>query len=334
MTKIGAPTQAPINIGDEAAPPFAVPPRPSNLFKRRAERLRALAAVHEIGGYLAMVADICALQHEIAVGNLALPTLPDGTTMEAARNGAMPPLAAMVPVGDAAFRATLDAMAAGISNADDAWPEPAREAAIVMRELDEASLAQALDNIAADTVPPGEIAAHALIAAAAEVYYARAAALLDASVLQPVADGVCPACGAGPIASDVVGRPNAQSTRFCTCSRCATEWNVVRVKCVRCGSTGGIRYLALEGRPDTIKGETCDRCHGYVKIFSSIKDSSIEPMADDVASLGLDLKLIGAGWKRLGRNSFLMGYSSAAPEGEPSTQGLRASGPDETGEAP
>ena len=59
---------------------------------------------------------------------------------------------------------------------------------------------------------------------------------------------------------------------------------VVRVKCVLCGSTGGISYQEIEGKPDTIKAETCDTCRGYVKILYQVNDPALEPLADDVAT--------------------------------------------------
>jgi FdhE protein len=34
----------------------------------------------------------------------------------------------------------------------------------------------------------------------------------------------------------------------------------------------------------------------------------LEPLADDVASLGLDMLVIQDGWKRGGLNPFLLGY--------------------------
>ena len=314
MTQIGAPTHDPINIGDEAAPPFAVLPVPSELFRRRARRLNALASGHEIGGYLEFVGRICQLQNDIQQG-LPEPVLPSAEQLAQARDGTMPPLGSAEFGPDAAFEATLDRLLSAILDESNGWPEPARHAANIVRAMDAAAVADAMDAIAADKVPADEIAAHVLLSAATEVHYARAAALLDVASLQPIADGVCPACGAAPIASEVVGRPGAQSTRFCTCVRCATQWNVVRVKCVRCGTTGGIRYMAIDGKPDTIKGETCDACHGYVKIFYSVKDPEVEPLADDIASLGLDMKLVEAGWRRLGRNVSLTGTGLDAPGG-------------------
>ena len=64
----------------------------------------------------------------------------------------------------------------------------------------------------------------------------------------------------------------------------------------------------IEGVADTIKAETCDECRTYVKIMYQRKDSELEPVADDVASLGLDLLVTEAGWRRAGVNPFLLGY--------------------------
>ena len=127
-----------------------------------------------------------------------------------------------------------------------------------------------------------------IVAAALQVHFARLAARLDPATLVPVGDGVCPACGGAPVASAIVGWPGAHGTRFCACSLCATQWHVVRIKCVLCGSTKGIAYQELDGGPDTVKAETCENCHGYVKILQQQKDPALDPVADDVATLGLD----------------------------------------------
>jgi len=108
--------------------------------------------------------------------------------------------------------------------------------------------------------------------------------------------------------SSVVGWPKAHNTRFCSCSLCGTMWNVVRIKCVLCSTTGGIGYHSIEGKPDTVKAETCDSCHAYVKILYQVDDAALDPLADDVASLGLDMLMAEAGWRRGGRNPFLLGY--------------------------
>jgi FdhE protein len=44
------------------------------------------------------------------------------------------------------------------------------------------------------------------------------------------------------------------------------------------------------------------------EILYQVNDAALEPMADDVASLGLDMLLAEEGWKRGGHNPFLLGY--------------------------
>jgi len=85
-------------------------------------------------------------------------------------------------------------------------------------------------------------------------------------------------------------------------------WNVVRVKCVLCSSTEGIRYFSVEGKPEAVKAETCECCGGYLKIFYQVNDHLLDPCADDIASLDLDMLLAQEGWRRGGQNPFLLGY--------------------------
>ncbi|MGL1728847.1 formate dehydrogenase accessory protein FdhE domain-containing protein, partial [Vibrio parahaemolyticus] len=75
--------------------------------------------------------------------------------------------------------------------------------------LGESELQTAVDAVCADSVQGGDVAATVLLAAALQVHFTRLAAALDAASLQPVADGVCPACGAPPVASAVVDMPRA-----------------------------------------------------------------------------------------------------------------------------
>jgi FdhE protein len=72
--------------------------------------------------------------------------------------------------------------------------------------------------------------------------------------------------------------------------------------------TEGIGYQEIDGEPGTVKAETCDKCYGWVKILQQHKDPAIEPIADDVASLGLDLLMREGPYRRGGFNPFLTGY--------------------------
>jgi FdhE protein len=141
-----------------------------------------------------------------------------------------------------------------------------------------------------------------------QVHFARLAVRLDEKRLVPVGDGACPACGAPPVSSMVVGWQRAHGTRFCACSLCGTLWNYVRIKCTLCAATGGIAYQEIANGAGTIKAETCESCKCYVKILHQHKNPALEPIADDVASLALDILMREYGYRRGGFNPFLLGY--------------------------
>ncbi|OXH82438.1 formate dehydrogenase accessory protein FdhE, partial [Burkholderia multivorans] len=101
--------------------------------------------------------------------------------------------------------------------------------------------------------------------------------------------GLCPVCGTHPVASVIRVGGQVQGYRFLQCGLCATEWHMVRTKCSNCDSTKGIAYHGVEGGSDALKAESCDECKTYRKIGYQEKDYEFEPLADDLASLTLDL---------------------------------------------
>lgn len=295
----------PTIIGEVSAPPFVRLPDPLQLFVTRTLRLRALAATSEIAPYLRFLAGLVELQYRIQDG-LPEPTMPDATTLARARAHAMPPLDRSGLVPDAAFEATLGTLVAAA--AEIPMPPTAREALARLRAADAGGREAMLRSVLSGDIPIDTLAEHVFVAAAAQVHFARLAARLDAAALVPVGDGACPSCGAPPVSSMVVGWQGAHGSRFCACALCATLWNYVRIKCVLCGSTKGIGYQEVEGDEGTIKAETCDNCHHYMKVLYQTKRPDLEPVADDVASLGLDLLLNQGEYRRGGYNLFLLGY--------------------------
>lgn len=304
MTQIGAPPHNPVPIGQVSTPPFARLPDPASMFAERAARFRALAANHDLGAYLTFLEGLATAQHRVQDG-LAAPALPPTDALARAREFGMPPLDRN-PMQDPVFAATLErlfTLAQGIP-----MPDAARTALARAIAADAAARAAMVQAVLANSIPIEELAEHVYVAAALQVHFARLAARLDAAALVAVGDGVCPACGGPPVASMVVGWPGAHGARFCACALCGTLWNYVRIKCVVCGSTAGIAYEEIEGGPGTIKAETCDTCRVYVKVLHQQIDSALEPIADDVASLSLDLLVREAGFRRGGVNPYLLGY--------------------------
>ena len=283
---------------------FAVPPDPATLFGCRADRFAARAEAHELAPYLRFMAGIAQVQAALLP---ALPPLTPVTAADAARAAehGMPPIARARLAADPAL---IDTIARFLAEAAAVpMPEPAA-AALARLRADPAAQRLHLANALEDAVAADAVAEHVFIAAALQLHAARLAAELPADLLKPVGTGVCPACGGAPVASVLVDRPGAHHARYCVCATCATQWNMVRVTCVLCGGTEGIAYQHIEGRDDGIAAETCNACHGYVKLLSQAEHPELDPVADDVASLGLDLKLQDAGWRRGAVNPFLTGY--------------------------
>ena len=303
MTQVG--TYDPIPIGEIAKPPFARLPDPLTMFARRAERLRALADGHQLGSYLLFVADLCDAQHGLQPG---LPDieLPAADAVARARQFQMPPLDRLRFTPDAAMHAVWERLLARL--ADIVVPASARLALERVRASDTATHRAMLAGVLSNAVPADSLAEHVFVAAALSVHFARLAAQLDASALVPVGEGACPACGAPPVSSLVVGWRDAHATRFCACSLCGTLWNYPRIKCTLCGSTKDIGYQEIAGGSGTVKAETCGACGYYVKILQQHKEASLDPFADDIATLALDLLLRQSGMRRGSANPFLLGY--------------------------
>jgi FdhE protein len=305
MTQVGTPQHDPIPIGEIAKPPFAKLPNPAAMFARRAERLKSLASAHELRSYLIFLADLSEAQHRIQDG-LPNPEGVDANAAVRARQFGMPPLDRPRFTRDAVFDAAWErfvAFADGI-----AMPERARLALLRVKAGDRAAEAAMIGAVLANAIPVEALAEHVFVAAVLQVHFARLAAQLDVEALVPVGEGVCPACGAPPVASIVVGWSGAFGTRFCACSLCGTLWNRPRVRCTLCGATQGIAYQEIAGGPANVKAETCESCRGYVKILHQQNEPSLDPVADDVATLALDLLLRDSGYRRGAVNPFLLGY--------------------------
>ena len=305
MSKIDSLQPDPTAIGEVSDPPFARLPDPSTLFKIRAERFQALAAQHPLAPFLLFLAGLSSCQHALQEG-LPDGDLPSDEERQRARTHAMPPLGAGRFTFDAAFEATLERLLR--MAADIEMPAAARAALTRVSEADAAARTAMARAVLANEIPVEEVAGHVFVAAALQVHYARLAAGLDAKQLVPVGDGVCPACGGTPVSSMVVGWQGAHGARFCVCSVCATQWNYVRIKCTLCSSVEGISYQEIEGGDGTLWGETCESCHGYAKILHQHKNPGLDPVADDVASLALDILLRENGYRRGSVNPFLLGY--------------------------
>lgn len=285
-------------------------PQREHVFARRAERLRQLAQDHPIGDYLRLMAKVADAQQAALDAGIAA-TLPTDSTIAAAAAHGMPPLAATAGPGGSAWRAALRRIVDGIA---DAPGVPAALDALLtrLRAAPDAWVdAQAATLLGA--VPSADIdaAAAPFVMAALQVQWVALTAAFTADRVAPLdVPGVCPLCGSLPVASIVHAQAPYQGYRYLHCGLCATEWHRVRAQCSHCGNGKRIGYYtpAPDGAEQggtgealgaaAVRAEACDECHGYRKIVYVEKDPEVEPVADDLASLALDLLLGEAGYHR------------------------------------
>jgi FdhE protein len=252
----------------------------TTIFRQRSQRLGVLAEGHELQGFLRMIAAVMAAQHA------ALEGLPDGSTDEA------------WPIALARLLRKMDPVV---------LPEAARAARDALLTATADELKTLADHFLAGEVAPDEAARMVFVVAALQVAWTRRAARLGAADLTPGEQdpGLCPACGSPPVAGVISPGGTRFGHRHLHCSLCATTWRYVRVRCVHCGSTDKISFRQVAGTA-YLRAECCEACHGYSKVFYVEKAKPLEPFADDLASLGLDLMVGEEGFSRIA-NPFVLG---------------------------
>ena len=104
-------------------------------------------------------------------------------------------------------------------------------------------------------------------------------------------------------------RTSAQinNLRYLHCSLCNTEWNVPRATCTACNTDRDVSYRQIDGDDGSVRAECCDHCKSYLKIMAQEKNPGVDPVADDLATLALDLLVDEAGYSRSGPNLLLLG---------------------------
>ncbi len=295
-------------IGGVSRAPFAILPDPVALFEARARRFAFLSETSRLAPYLAFLGQVSALQARLAATLPPVPPVAADTARRAA-SGGMPPIDRGRLAADPLLAETLTALCEGAR--DIAMPDAARlalDAVAAAAGSDEDDRLWLLGNVLADDIPEDSAAAHLFAGAAVQVHLARLAATLDAAALVPVGVGICPTCGGRPVTSSVTGAMGVENLRYATCAGCATRWNEVRIKCLCCGSTKGLSYRSVETVDATVKAEVCGECNHWIKILYEVKNPTLDPVADDVVSLGLDLLMKETGAVRGGVDIYLAGY--------------------------
>lgn len=144
-----------------------------------------------------------------------------------------------------------------------------------------------------------------LLWAALSVYWRKMANAISHNAVKESGANLqhCPVCHSDPVAS-VVHIGQNQGLRYLHCALCETQWNVVRTQCTHCEQGGKINYYSLDSEFSAIRAETCGDCQHYLKIFYLEKDPNIDVMADDIATLWLDIEMANLGLENEGLNPY------------------------------
>jgi FdhE protein len=272
------------------------------LFADRALRFEALARDHALGDYLRLMAAVARAQHVALATAAAQPV--DAAALAGSRDYGMPPLSAQSHARAAQWRADLQHITRTVA-AGAAAPVAATLAQL--QALDETALESLADRVLAAAARDDEAAAVPFVGAALQVYFTRqAAALALDDVSHCDVATVCPVCASRPVASVVRIEPARANLRYLVCSLCSTEWHMVRVKCSSCEEDKGVGYLSLAQASDaaraSVRAEVCDACRAYLKIMYQEHDPQLDPTADDLATLALDVLVDERGYARSGPN--------------------------------
>jgi FdhE protein len=190
---------------------------------------------------------------------------------------------------------------------DGASPPQARAIIAQLRARDAGAIENLADAFLHGSVEAADAGAVLYVAAALQVYFTRMAAALPVAALRLLPQrGLCPCCGSTPVAGLVTGAGQNPGARYLYCSLCSTAWNHVRAVCITCGESRAISLEGIEGDAGIVKAETCGDCRTYAKMIYQAQDMKADPVADDLASLGLDVLVAEAGWSRHAPNPLLL----------------------------
>jgi FdhE protein len=330
--------------------PFRWPER-ATFFAERAMRLRQLASGHAMGDFLQFAARLAQAQQAALakLGQAGGIPIPDAAAIDRASLAGLPPLSAADWARSPAWHGVLRDIVAAMRPGTP--PGPAADALARLadvRRADDVFLERQADALLNGVMAGLDLATAPVIAAALQVMWthmaieiARAHAERGAQATQALGRldqaGLCPCCGSRPVASITRSTGDVAGQRYLHCALCGTEWYLARVQCANCGASGAekVAYHSLDhhdapaddeesrarAAKATLQAETCDACGHYLKIVHGDRDPMAEPVADDLASITLDLLVAETGRQRYGVNLLLLfgdpeaGAAPASPPG-------------------
>lgn len=250
----------------------------ANLFALRAARLRQLAAGHSFAAWLTWLADLCDAQQ--AVLDSWHPVKPNNSAAWASLSiKAGEQLCAHLPAAHSAKKQVLSA---------EQWQHRAETVLRFARGE--------IDGAARDLTD--------ILAGAALQVVASQKAQITPTPDTPSVQQECPCCGAMAVGSIIYAGEQKSGLRYQECCLCGTRWNAVRANCTLCSKGSEVEYASLHQHAAVV-AETCTCCLGYSKTMLQTRDISVDPYADDLASLALDVLVGEEGYSRATPNLLL-----------------------------
>jgi FdhE protein len=310
---------------DDDTPLLVVMPE-RHVFLDRAARLAHLSASQPESGWLKFCAQLAQAQVDAmdvlkssedgVRSSKASSSLNESVVQESFKHG-MPPLSVSSWQPDTRWSTVLSVLTTAMKKqplANGARAALDRLSALSLGE--QQKQARAMLDAAEDQVSP-DLAPY--IGATLQLLWVHDAQAVKAFThLHKGENGLCPVCGSHPVSS-VLRVGDRDGHRYLVCSLCASEWYAPRARCTNCDTPKEVSRLGETGE-SLVQGECCDDCGGYIKIMFQSKDPQMDPVADDLATLSLDLAMASEGYQRTGRNLFFVTGQTESSAREPSSQ--------------
>lgn len=315
--------------------PFLHWPVRETFFAEREMRLRQLSRGHAMGDFLAFMADLTHAQH-VQLKALQVVTLPDARAIDEAARRGVAPLPALDWPRDVAWHGVLQRMVLELKSTSPAGVQPTLQR---LAEADDTFLERQADALLTGVMAGLDLACAPIVAGALQVYWTHMVLAVQQHHQgqgQPFGriddETTCPCCGSRPTSSITRSAGESLGQRYLHCSLCGMQWHMVRIKCPHCLSTRSLSYHSLDAASQsndaeasssraalaTIQAETCDDCGHYLKMVHTDRDPFVDPVADDLASLTLDLLVSDTGKQRGGVNLMLLfGEPEPPPDPQP-----------------
>jgi FdhE protein len=279
--------------------PHVILPDPSRIFQERSQRFTTLAEGHSLSGWLSFLGLLTEIQHGLLQTYLSLSS-PGKGIVKPTGSLHTPPISASSWPRDPSW---LKILAELVRQLAPHALLPAQKTLDHISTMDAMSLEALADRVLGEDIEGDSADCLPFVAAALQVYWtALAAGLNRAEVPPPQEKRACPCCGFSPVAGIVRTDGEVARLRYLHCALCNTEWHLVRVICAACGDGNSVSYYHIEGSDTSVRAETCDACQSYMKIIYREKSPQADPVADDLATLALDLLVLEAGYDRKGPN--------------------------------